>query len=229
MEQWLHVRRAGPGPSRRRRADLFSFGAVLTRCSRACARLGARRGRAPSERDTEGRPKSGPERVSRFPRPRRSPAHRATDASRNAPVDAVHSRPRSGLRGGSRRYGHRRRSYTATRQFRCHPKGEPRQRQPWILLATLLAIALEDMAIYRSTSVPGPRSRRRDRIAGGAALRERRRRPRPRVPRRRRRDGSSTSCLGPPLKVMARSTSFRFRGEDVDPRQVGRDLQVDAC
>jgi TolB-like protein/Tfp pilus assembly protein PilF len=30
------------------------------------------------------------------------------------------------------------------------------------------------------------------------------------------------------LKVMARSTSFRFRGKDVDPRQVGRDLAVGA-
>ena len=30
------------------------------------------------------------------------------------------------------------------------------------------------------------------------------------------------------LKVMARSTSFRFRGKDVDPRQVGRDLDVGA-
>jgi serine/threonine-protein kinase len=30
------------------------------------------------------------------------------------------------------------------------------------------------------------------------------------------------------LKVMARSTSFRFRGKDVDPRQVGRDLKVGA-
>jgi eukaryotic-like serine/threonine-protein kinase len=32
----------------------------------------------------------------------------------------------------------------------------------------------------------------------------------------------------PDLKVMARSTSFRFRGKDVDPRQVGRDLDVGA-
>jgi len=32
----------------------------------------------------------------------------------------------------------------------------------------------------------------------------------------------------PDLRVMARSTSFRFRGPDVDPRQVGRDLDVGA-
>ena len=32
----------------------------------------------------------------------------------------------------------------------------------------------------------------------------------------------------PDLKVIARSTSFRFRGKEVDPRQVGRDLKVGA-
>ena len=32
----------------------------------------------------------------------------------------------------------------------------------------------------------------------------------------------------PDLKIIARSTSFRFRGKDVDPRQVGRDLKVGA-
>ena len=32
----------------------------------------------------------------------------------------------------------------------------------------------------------------------------------------------------PNLRVIARSTSFRFRGNDVDPRQVGRDLKVGA-
>jgi TolB-like protein len=32
----------------------------------------------------------------------------------------------------------------------------------------------------------------------------------------------------PNLRVIARSTSFRFRGSDVDPRQVGRDLGVGA-
>ena len=32
----------------------------------------------------------------------------------------------------------------------------------------------------------------------------------------------------PDLKVIARSTSFRFRGSDVDPRKVGRDLGVGA-
>ena len=32
----------------------------------------------------------------------------------------------------------------------------------------------------------------------------------------------------PNLRVIARSTSFRFRGSDVDPRQVGRDLKVGA-
>ena len=32
----------------------------------------------------------------------------------------------------------------------------------------------------------------------------------------------------PDLKVIARSTSFRFRGKDVDPRRVGRDLGVGA-
>jgi TolB-like protein/tetratricopeptide (TPR) repeat protein/predicted Ser/Thr protein kinase len=32
----------------------------------------------------------------------------------------------------------------------------------------------------------------------------------------------------PKLRVIARSTSFRFRGNDVDPRQVGRDLGVGA-
>jgi adenylate cyclase len=30
----------------------------------------------------------------------------------------------------------------------------------------------------------------------------------------------------PDLRVMARSTSFRFRGDDVDPCQVGRTLGV---
>jgi hypothetical protein len=30
----------------------------------------------------------------------------------------------------------------------------------------------------------------------------------------------------PNLRVIARNTSFRFRGNDVDPRQVGRDLKV---
>jgi serine/threonine protein kinase/tetratricopeptide (TPR) repeat protein len=32
----------------------------------------------------------------------------------------------------------------------------------------------------------------------------------------------------PNLRVIARTTSFRFRGEEVDPRQVGRDLEVGA-
>ena len=42
-------------------------------------------------------------------------------------------------------------------------------------------------------------------------------------------DGIAESLINklsrlPNLKVIARSTTFRFRGSDVDPRQVGRDL-----
>jgi TolB-like protein len=44
-------------------------------------------------------------------------------------------------------------------------------------------------------------------------------------------DGIAESLINelsrlPDLKVIARSTSFRFRGKEVDPRQVGRDLKV---
>ena len=38
---------------------------------------------------------------------------------------------------------------------------------------------------------------------------------------------SSLSQL-PRLRVMARSTVFRYKGQEIDPRKVGRDLQVDA-
>ena len=46
-------------------------------------------------------------------------------------------------------------------------------------------------------------------------------------------DGIAESLINklsrlPNLKVIARSTTFRFRGSDVDPRQVGRDLGVGA-
>jgi serine/threonine-protein kinase len=46
-------------------------------------------------------------------------------------------------------------------------------------------------------------------------------------------DGIAESLLNelsrlPDLKVIARSTSFRFRGKEVDPRKVGRDLKVGA-
>jgi eukaryotic-like serine/threonine-protein kinase len=46
-------------------------------------------------------------------------------------------------------------------------------------------------------------------------------------------DGIAESLINelsrlPDLKVIARSTSFRFRGKEVDPRQVGRDLKVGA-
>ena len=46
-------------------------------------------------------------------------------------------------------------------------------------------------------------------------------------------DGIAESLINelsrlPDLKVIARSTSFRFRGSDVDPRKVGRDLGVGA-
>ena len=83
--------------------------------------------------------------------------------------------------------------------------------------------------------LPGPRPLtstgrgRRDRLGGGSALRERRRRPGPRVPERRRGRGPPQQLSRlPDLKVIARSTSFRFRGKEVDPRQVGRDLKVGA-
>jgi serine/threonine-protein kinase len=38
---------------------------------------------------------------------------------------------------------------------------------------------------------------------------------------------SSLSQL-PRLRVMARSTVFRYKGQEVDPRKVGHDLHVDA-
>ena len=46
-------------------------------------------------------------------------------------------------------------------------------------------------------------------------------------------DGVAESLINklsqlPNLKVIARSTSFRFKGSDVDPQQVGRDLEVGA-
>jgi TolB-like protein/tetratricopeptide (TPR) repeat protein len=100
----------------------------------------------------------------------------------------------------------------------------------WALLATLVGIALAAAGLYRGLvrSPPAPAPHAIDSVAvlpfenvGGDPDRE------------YLSDGVAETLINklsrlPGLKVMARSTSFRFRGKDVDPRQVGRDLGVGA-
>jgi serine/threonine protein kinase/tetratricopeptide (TPR) repeat protein len=122
-------------------------------------------------------------------------------------------------------------SEEATRQHvssAATPEGSPAKRQQWILLATLVAVG--GMAVYRSI-VSAPAAMPPPVIESLAVL------PFENVggdPNREYlSDGVAETLINklsrvPHLKVMARSTSFRFRGKDVDPRQVGRDLQVGA-
>jgi eukaryotic-like serine/threonine-protein kinase len=103
-------------------------------------------------------------------------------------------------------------------------------RREWVIGATVAAIALTVAGIYRGVAhaPAAPATHAIDSLAvlpfenvGGDPDRE------------YLSDGVAETLINklsrlPDLKVMARSTSFRFRGKDVDPRQVGRDLNVGA-
>ena len=100
----------------------------------------------------------------------------------------------------------------------------------WVVVGTVAAMVLSFAGVYRSIvrSPPSTTAHAIDSIAvlpfenvGGDPDRE------------YLSDGVAETLINklsrlPDLKVMARSTSFRFRGKDVDPRQVGRDLNVGA-
>jgi eukaryotic-like serine/threonine-protein kinase len=124
-------------------------------------------------------------------------------------------------------------SGVATRQHAgsaATAKGSPAGRHKWIVLATLMVIALAALVVFRST-LRSPAATAPPAIDSLAVL------PFENVggdpDRQYLSDGVAETLINklsriPHLKVMARSTSFRFRGKDVDPRQVGRDLQVGA-
>jgi eukaryotic-like serine/threonine-protein kinase len=106
----------------------------------------------------------------------------------------------------------------------------PAARHKWVVLAALAAMVLAAGGIYRSI-VRFPRAPAAPVIDSVAVL------PFENVggdpDRVYLSDGVAEMLIDrlsrlPGLKVMARSTSFRFRGKDVDPRQVGRDLAVGA-
>ena len=100
-------------------------------------------------------------------------------------------------------------------------------RRKWVLVATLAAVALAAAGIYRGV-VRSKATHVIDSLAvlpfenvGGDPNRE------------YLSDGVAEALINklsrlPGLMVMAHSTTFRFKGKDADPRQVGRDLGVGA-
>ena len=202
------------------RSDIFSFGACCTRCS-GSARVPTRQRGRDDERD----PEEDPPEVSRTGRGispgvarlvSRCLEKRAGDRFQSAhdlalALEAVSS----GVSAPSDEEGRRSgvaRAVSVTKRYK-----------------KALLVTGHDAA-GGSWPLPGPRPLtstgrgRRDRLAGGLPFEN----VGGDADREYLSDGVAEALLNalsrlPDLKVIARSTSFRFRGKEVDPRQVGRE------